>query len=191
PAAANQPTARLKGDTHVYNRRAARDPARERGAVMTSASATLFRQLTRAVFAAHSSVLDYGDRANAAFGQSSARWRVMFNIAKGKGTVAEPAREPHYPRQPVQRLADLLVADGLAVYAPDPQDRRRQFISLTAAGSALLAEMEAEFDLWSKRLVRAVGKQSVITTIADLHELKRVLDADAEQFGPNHQEHSG
>jgi len=155
---------------------------------MTSPSATLFRQLTRAVFAAQSSVLHYGDRANAAFGQSSARWRVMFNIAQGIGSVAEIARETDYARQSVQRLADVLVADGLATYAPDPEDRRRQIITLTAKGSTLLAEMEADFDRWSKRLVRALGKESVIKTIEDLHELKRVLDADAEQFDANDQE---
>jgi DNA-binding MarR family transcriptional regulator len=155
---------------------------------MTSPSATLFRQLTRAVFAAQSSVLNYGDRANAAFGQSSARWRVMFNIAQGTGSVAEIARETGYARQSVQRLADVLVADGLATYAPDPQDRRRQIITLTGEGSTLLAEMEADFDRWSKRLVQALGRESVVKTIEDLHELKRVLDADARQFDANRQE---
>ena len=155
---------------------------------MTSPSATLFRQLTRAVFAAQSSVLHYGDRANAPFGQSSARWRVMFNIAQGIGSVAEIARETDYARQSVQRLADVLVADGLATYAPDPEDRRRQIITLTAKGSTLLTEMEADFDRWSERLVRALGKESVIKTIEDLHELKRVLDADAVQFDATHQE---
>src|SRR5215813_997603 len=112
---------------------------------MPSPSATLFRQLTRAVFAARSSVLGYGDRANAAFGQSSARWRVLFNIGQGVGSVAEIARRTGYARQSVQRLADVLVADGLAAYAPDPNDRRRQIITLTGEGSALLAEMEAAF----------------------------------------------
>ena len=155
---------------------------------MTSPSATLFRQLTRAVFAAQSSVLHYGDRANAASGQSSARWRVMFNIAQGIGSVAEIARETGYARQSVQRLADVLVADGLAAYAPDPEDRRRHIITLTAKGSTLLAEMEADFDRWSERLVRALGEESVIKTIEDLHQLKRVLDADAGHFDANHQE---
>jgi DNA-binding MarR family transcriptional regulator len=154
---------------------------------MTSPSATLFRQLTRAVFAAHSSVLSYGDRANARFGQSSARWRVMFMIEQGVGTVAEIARETDYARQSVQRLADALVADDLASYAPDPNDRRRQIITLTTKGSALLAEMEADFDRWSKRLVRALGKDNVTQTIEGLHELKRVLDADAEQIDTEHQ----
>jgi DNA-binding MarR family transcriptional regulator len=149
---------------------------------MTSPSATLFRQLTRAVFAAQSSVLRHGDRANAAFGQSSARWRVMFNIAQGNGTVGEIARETDYTRQSIQRLADTLVEDGLASYTPDPADRRKQIITLTAKGSTVLAEMEADFDRWSKRLVRALGKQDVTETIERLDVLKRVLDADAEHF---------
>jgi DNA-binding MarR family transcriptional regulator len=149
---------------------------------MTSPSATLFRQLTRAVFAAHSSVLHHGDRANAEFGQSSARWRVMFNIAQGNGSVAEIARATDYTRQSIQRLADALVADGLATYAPDPKDRRRQIITLTAKGSALLEEMETYFDSWSKRLVQALGRKSVTQTIEGLHDLKRVLDADARHF---------
>jgi DNA-binding MarR family transcriptional regulator len=152
---------------------------------MTSPSATLFRQLTRAVFAAHSSVLRYGDRANAAFGQSSARWRVMFNIAQGNGTVGEIARQTDYTRQSIQRLADTLVADGLATYAPDPHDRRKQIITLTPKGSALLAEMEADFDRWSKRLVKTLGADNVTDMSQHLHELKRILDADAEQFGAN------
>jgi DNA-binding MarR family transcriptional regulator len=149
---------------------------------MTSASAKLFRQLTRAVFAAHSSVLRHGDRANARFGQSSARWRVLFNIAQGNGSVSEIARATDYTRQSIQRLADTLVAEGLATYAPDPSDRRKQTITLTAKGSAVLAEMEADFDRWSKRLVKTLGRQNVIQTIEQLHELKRILDTDAEQF---------
>jgi DNA-binding MarR family transcriptional regulator len=146
---------------------------------MPSSSAILFRQLTRAVFAAQSSVLRYGDRANAVFGQSSARWRVMFNIAQGIGSVSEIARATDYTRQSIQRLADTLVADGLASYTPDPEDRRRQIITLTAKGTTLLAEMEADFDRWSERLVLALGEDNVSQTIEDLHELKRVLDADA------------
>jgi DNA-binding MarR family transcriptional regulator len=144
---------------------------------MASASAKLFRQLTRAVFAAHASVLRYGDSANAIFAQSSARWRVMFNIGQGNGTVSEIARATDYTRQSIQRLADSLVADGLAIYIPDPEDRRKQFITLTAKGGTLLAEMEADFDRWSKPLVQTLGKQNVLSMIEDLHELKQVLDA--------------
>ena len=53
---------------------------------------------------------------------------------------------------------------------------------MTAKGSTVLAEMEADFDRWSKRLVRTLGKENVTQTIERLHELKRVLDADAKKF---------
>jgi DNA-binding MarR family transcriptional regulator len=149
---------------------------------MPSSNSTLFRQLTRAVFAAHSSILRYGDRANAPFGQSSARWRVMFNIRDGKGSVSEIARATDYTRQSIQRLADNLVAEGLAAYAPDPTDRRRQIITLTAEGSALVDEMESDFDRWSKRLVKQLGKENIAQTVEQLREVKRVLDDDAAHF---------
>ena len=106
----------------------------------------------------------------------------MFNIAQGNGTVGEIARETDYTRQSIQRLADTLVADGLATYTPDPTDRRKQIITLTAQGSTVLAEMEADFDRWSRRLVKTLGKDNVTQTIEHLHELKRVLDADAKHF---------
>ncbi len=106
----------------------------------------------------------------------------MFRIAQGDGTVGEIARQTEYTRQSIQRLADTLVADGLATYSPDPNDRRKQIITLTVNGATLLAEMEADFDRWSKRLVKTLGKDNVTQTIEDLHELKRALDADAKHF---------
>jgi DNA-binding MarR family transcriptional regulator len=149
---------------------------------MPSSNASLFRQLTRAVFAAHASVLRYGDTANAPFGQSSARWRVMFNIAQGNGSVSEIARATDYTRQSIQRLADNLVAEGLATYTRDPDDRRRQIITLTSKGKKLLDEMESDFDRWSGRLVKQLGKENVSQMIEHLDALKRILDADADHF---------
>jgi hypothetical protein len=40
----------------------------------------------------------------------------------------------------------------------------------------------ADFDRWSKRLVKALGKENVTQTIEALHKLKRVLDSDAKHF---------
>jgi DNA-binding MarR family transcriptional regulator len=148
---------------------------------MPAHEAIVFRQLTRAVFAAHASVLRYGDKANEPFGQSSARWRVMFTIAHGNGSVAGIARQTDYARQSVQRLADALVADELATYSPDPTDRRRQIITLTPAGKAMLTKMESSYGRWSKRLVEELGESNVLETIERLHDLKRVLDADLTQ----------
>jgi DNA-binding MarR family transcriptional regulator len=106
----------------------------------------------------------------------------MFNIAQGNGSVSEIARATDYTRQSIQRLADDLVAESHASYTPDPDDRRKQIITLTAKGSTLLEEMESDFDRWSKRLVKKLGTENVSQTIEHLHELKRILDTDAEHF---------
>jgi DNA-binding MarR family transcriptional regulator len=84
--------------------------------------------------------------------------------------------------RPPKRLADTLLAEGRATYTPDQEDQRKEIIILTAKGSTLLAEMEADFDRWSKRFVKILGKESVTHTIEGLHELKRVLNADAKHF---------
>ena len=74
------------------------------------------------------------------------------------------------------------MAEGLATYAPDPDDPRRQTITLTDEGSTLLHEMESDFDRWSKRLAEKLGKENIAQTIEHLHELNRVLDTDSEYF---------
>src|SRR5262249_23580141 len=72
---------------------------------MTTHDAARFRRFTRAIFAAQAAVLKHGDVATAPFGQSSARWRVLFRVSHGATTVAAIARATGYSRQAVQRLA--------------------------------------------------------------------------------------
>jgi hypothetical protein len=50
-------------------------------------------------------------------------------------TVSEIATD--YIRKSIQRLAETLVADGLATYAPDPADGRWQSSTLTPKDSVL------------------------------------------------------
>src|ERR671924_955082 len=48
-------------------------------------------------------------------GQTLARWLVLEAVQDAPATVAQIARRLHLARQGVQRLADVLVRDGLAV----------------------------------------------------------------------------
>ena len=57
-------------------------------------------------------------------GQTLARWLVLEAVQDGPASVAQIARQMHLARQGVQRLADVLVRDGLAVYEPNPAHRR-------------------------------------------------------------------
>src|SRR2546430_70111 len=69
----------------------------------------------------------------------------MFNVGHGDGSVAEIARATDYARPSIQRLADTLVAQALATYSPDPDDRLaqpllivRRVSVLSGIGSAML-----------------------------------------------------
>lgn len=42
--------------------------------------------------------------------------------------------------------------------------------------------MEASFEHWSSRLTGTFGRENMQQLVEDLHQLKEVLDADAEQF---------
>ncbi len=149
---------------------------------MTSPEAALFRALTRAVFEAQNALLRHGDLVNAPFGQTSARWRVLLQISQGNSSVAGIARSTGYSRQAVQRLTDALVAASLAAYAPDHSDRRRQVISLSDKGQAILAEMEDNFDIWSKRIVGQLSPGDLTTAIELLGDIKRVVEHDCEHI---------
>src|SRR5919197_5181614 len=67
-------------------------------------------------------------------GQTLARWLVLEAIQDQPATVAQIARTMYLARQSVQRLADVLVRDGLAVYESNPAHRRAKLLRLTPRG---------------------------------------------------------
>ena len=75
-----------------------------------------------------------GDALAAPAGQSSARWRVLAAVEDRPMTVAQIARAWSLARQSVQRIADLLVRDGLVAYEDNPEHRRAKLVRLTPAG---------------------------------------------------------
>ena len=132
-----------------------------------SHDAQAFRAFVASVLHTSSALLAHGDAANRPFRQSSARWRVLLCAAGGENSVPLIARSTGYSRQATQRLADALVADGLARYRPDEDDRRRQHFDLTDAGQAALDRLEAHFDVWGSRLATEIGPG----------ELQRITDS--------------
>lgn len=149
---------------------------------MLSPEAILFRRMTRSVFRTQSAVLRYGDLVNEPFGQSSARWWLLFEISLGDDSVASIARTTGNSRQAVQRLADALVAEHLATYGPNPTDRRKQVITLTDGGRKVLDDIETSFDDWSKRLVDQFGVDDLSAAIDHLDAIRRLLDRDIERI---------
>lgn len=89
--------------------------------------------------------------------QSLARWVVLDAIAEQPATVSNVARRRGMARQPVQRIADVLVDEGLASYRTNPNHRRAQLLSLTPAGDAVLARIGAKQNAWADAHGAAIG----------------------------------
>ena len=91
-------------------------------------------------------------------GQTLARWLVLGQCAEEPSSVADIARRLHLARQSVQRVADLLEADGLCAYATNPRHRRAKLLALTDTGRATLAVIERAQVAWSNELGAAIGE---------------------------------
>ena len=126
------------------------------------------------VFRLNGQLTAAGDAMAEPAGQTTARWRVLAAIDHGPMTVAEIARAWWLARQSVQRVADLLVDDGLAVYEDNPSHRRAKLVRITPRGAESLRKVRRAQTSWADRLGREIG-EDVLRAINE--GLPMVIDA--------------
>jgi DNA-binding MarR family transcriptional regulator len=102
-------------------------------------------------------------------GQTLARWLVLETVQDAPATVAQIARTLHLARQGVQRLADLLVRDGLAAYQDNPAHRRAKLLRLTPQGRSALRAIQTAQAAWADALGAKLGE-------AELRQTSILLD---------------
>jgi DNA-binding MarR family transcriptional regulator len=85
-------------------------------------------------------------------GQSSARWQVLGRVFEPQ-TVASLAREIGHARQSVQRITDVLEAEGLVAYKDNVSDRRARLVELTPEGLKVLKAIYRRQVKWSEKLM--------------------------------------
>jgi DNA-binding MarR family transcriptional regulator len=107
-------------------------------------------------------------------GQSLARWVVLDQCRDSPATVSDIARRLRQARQSVQRVADLLVADGLCVYQDNPHHQRAKLLDLTPEGRAALYAIDAAQRRWCDGLGDKIGQAVLQRTAAGL---RHVMDA--------------
>ena len=90
-------------------------------------------------------------------GQTLARWLVLEAVDGGPATVADIGRSMGLARQGIQRLADLLVEDGLAGYADNPRHARAKLLVITADGREALRVIQRAQRAWSDRIGARIG----------------------------------
>jgi DNA-binding MarR family transcriptional regulator len=68
----------------------------------------------------------------------------------------------------VQRVADILVAEGLAARSPNPANRRSPLFSLTATGRAVLISINSASQSWLDLVEGELGAAEIESLTASL-----------------------
>lgn len=110
-------------------------------------------------------------------GQTLARWMVLEAIDRGPATVADVGRTMGQARQGVQRLADLLVDDGLAGYEDNPRHARAKLLAITPAGRDALRTIQEAQREWADRLGRSLGEERLVGAAAVLDDMLAAVSA--------------
>jgi DNA-binding MarR family transcriptional regulator len=142
----------------------------EAGRLLTDVVLTTFRLNGR--------LLDVAQRLGAEGRLTAAWWQVLGGILDEPRTVAEIGRRMGMTRQGVQRIADLLVARGLAEYRPNPAHRRAKLLACTEAGYWAIRQIALVQRPWADRIGAAVGSEELAHALATMHQLVTLLETD-------------
>ncbi|MEU8521936.1 MarR family winged helix-turn-helix transcriptional regulator [Streptomyces sp. NPDC048577] len=131
-----------------------------------------------AVFHLNGRLLAVSERLAEPAGLTAAWWQVLGAVLPEPLSVAGIARAMGITRQSVQRVADLLVARELAVYAPNPAHRRAKLLAPTPEGRAAIRRIDPGHAELARRLTHTLGGQEAFDeTVRALERLSRALDA--------------
>lgn len=115
-----------------------------------------------------------GEKLAALGGQTLARWVVLDAAADGPASVAQIARRLGMARQSVQRVADLLVGDRLAVYEDNPDHQRAKLLTPTARGRRALVTISTAQKTWADTLGAQIGEADLRSVNAILERIQQV-----------------
>jgi DNA-binding MarR family transcriptional regulator len=133
-------------------------------------------------FKLNGQLLDVAEALARPVGLTAAWWQVLGAVMPAPLPVAGIAREMGITRQSVQRIADLLVDNGLAVYADNPAHRRAKLVRITEAGEAAVHQINPAHKEMARRLVDAVGAarlDEILTAMQHLSDALSTLDGTA------------
>ncbi len=131
---------------------------------------------------------DYGEAIARTVGQTQARWQVMSAAASDRPlTVPQIARVLGVTRQNVQRIADLLVAEGSAQYRDNPDHRASPHLALTSRGRAALDRLTRAARGYHARLARKLSPADAVSLQRGLRRLLETL-SDIDPVNPSNEE---
>ena len=119
---------------------------------------------------------EHGEAIAATVGQSQARWQVLSAASGAPQTVPQIARVLGVTRQNVQRIADLLVAEGAAEYRANPDHKASPHLILTRRGRATFEQLMRAAAGYHARLARKLAPSELAALQRGLRRLFDALD---------------
>ncbi len=113
---------------------------------------------------------------------TSARWQVLGTALHEQHTVAAIARSMGLARQSVQRIADILVTEGLAEFLPNPAHRRAKLLSSTEKGLNSIKKIRPKVVAWAERVNDLIGEDELNDTEKAINNLLSKLMIAEEQL---------
>lgn len=132
------------------------------------------------VFKVNGLIIRAGEGITNPLGQSSARWQVLGR-AYEPTTVAKIAQDIGHARQSVQRIADVLAAEGLVSYEDNPTDRRARLLKLTSDGAEVLTKIYQGQVEWSLRTMEQVSPTQLVRIANGLEGIAQVLESSLDE----------
>jgi DNA-binding MarR family transcriptional regulator len=144
-------------------------------AARRSPGGDLLTELVLKVFRLNGELLEVAERIAAGSGLTAARWQVLGAVLPAPLSVAGVARNMGLTRQSVQRLADLLVEEGLCEYQDNPAHRRAKLLAPTARGWAAIERIRPIQRAWANEVAATVGEKELRTVNAIVDALLAAL----------------
>ncbi|RRS02215.1 MarR family winged helix-turn-helix transcriptional regulator [Glycomyces terrestris] len=133
------------------------------------------------VFKLNGQFLDVADALATPAGLTAAHWQVLGAVLETPLPVAGIAREMGITRQSVQRIADLLAANGMVEYRPNPAHRRAKLVAPTRQGLDAVRRIDPAHAAFADRLCEVLGDDRAAEALAVLRELSSALAAIEEE----------
>ncbi|MBB6118670.1 DNA-binding MarR family transcriptional regulator [Nocardiopsis algeriensis] len=109
-------------------------------------------------------------------GLTAARWQVLGSVTTEPLSVSAIARGLGTSRQSVQRIADLLVGQGLAEYRPNPAHHRAKLLAPTEEGRTALRRITPSHRRLADALLAELGPEEAREALETLHRLSAAMD---------------
>ena len=137
----------------------------------------LMSALAKIIFRLHGQEIAVGEGLARSGGLTGASWQVLAAVLREPLSVADVGREIGVTRQSVQRVADRLVADGLAEYQPNPRHRRAKLLTPTPAGREAVHRIAPAHAAYAARLADEMGVGAMEEALAAVRRLSEALEA--------------